>query len=406
MTTMTTDLDARVAAFVAEAYDRAPGVRRWFEAAGLTPAAVQGAADLDKIPVLTKDRMVELQAAEPPFGGFLAVPLAEVKRLFLSPGPLYEPHASETVLFDTAAPLMQLAGLGRGSIVLNALSYHLVPAGMLIDLMLQHVGAIVVPVGVGNADLQVKMMLDLGVNGYVGSASWLMTLLQKAEEMQIPRTALALRQALLTAEPLAGRVRASLVNDYGLTVTNAYSTAELGFLAYDQTGAMSMRLLDGPIIQIVDRDSGAAVGPGEAGEVVVTNFNPTYPLIRFGTGDLAMNLDPAPGVSRQSERAITLVGRVGDAVKVRGMFLHPNQVAFALGRFPIAAHQAVVRRPGVRDELTLRLVLSDPQADSAALTEPLRAAFKQVCRVSVDAFEFVAELAANAPKIVDERRWD
>ena len=140
--------------------------------------------------------------------------------------------------------------------------------------------------------------------------------------------------------------------------------------------------------------------------MVVTNFNPTYPLIRFGTGDLAMNLDPAPGVSRQSERAITLVGRVGDAVKVRGMFLHPNQVTFALGRFPIAAHQVVVRRPGVRDELTLRLVLSDPQADSAALTEPLSAAFKQVCRVSVDAFEFVAELAANAPKIVDERRWD
>lgn len=403
---MTSDLDARVASFVADAYDRAPGVRRWFEEAGLSPAAVQGVADLDKIPVLTKDRMVELQATDPPFGGFLAVALGEVRHLFFSPGPLYEPHAGETALLDTAEPLLQLAGFGRGSIVLNALSYHLVPAGLLLDMMLQRVGAIVVPVGVGNADLQVKMMLDLGVSGYVGTASWLMTLLQKAEEMKVPRAALALRQALLTAEPLAGRVRASLVNDYGLTVTNAYSTAELGFLAYDQTGAMSMRLLDGPIIQIVDRDSGAAVGPGEAGEVVVTNFNPTYPLIRFGTGDLAMNLDPAPGVSRQSERAITLVGRVGDAVKVRGMFLHPNQVAFALGRFPIAAHQVVVRRPGVRDELTLRLVLSDPQADSAALTEPLSAAFKQVCRVSVDAFEFVAELAANAPKIVDERRWD
>ena len=403
---MTSDLDARVASFVADAYDRAPGVRRWFEEAGLSPAAVQGVADLDKIPVLTKDRMVELQATDPPFGGFLAVALGEVRHLFFSPGPLYEPHAGETALLDTAEPLLQLAGFGRGSIVLNALSYHLVPAGLLLDMMLQRVGAIVVPVGVGNADLQVKMMLDLGVSGYVGTASWLMTLLQKAEEMKVPRAALALRQALLTAEPLAGRVRASLVNDYGLTVTNAYSTAELGFLAYDQTGAMSMRLLDGPIIQIVDRDSGAAVGPGEAGEVVVTNFNPTYPLIRFGTGDLAMNLDPAPGVSRQSERAITLVGRVGDAVKVRGMFLHPNQVTFALGRFPIAAHQVVVRRPGVRDELTLRLVLSDPQADSAALTEPLSAAFKQVCRVSVDAFEFVAELAANAPKIVDERRWD
>ncbi len=403
---MTTELDARVAVFIAEAYRRAPGVHRWFDAAGLTPADIQSVNDLGKIPVLTKDRMVELQAADPPFGGFLAAPLTAVTHIFYSPGPLYEAHAGESALLDAAEPLFRLAGFTPGSVVLNALSYHLVPAGLLIDMMLRRVGAVVAPVGVGNADLQVKIMLDFGASGYVGTASWLMTLLQKAEQMNIARQALPLRHALLTAEPLAARVRTALVEDYGLTVTNAYSTAELGFLAYDQRGEMALRLLEGPIIQIVDRDTGRLVGPGEAGEVVVTSFNPTYPLIRFGTGDLAMNIDPAPGASRQSERAIMLVGRVGDAVKVRGMFLHPNQVAFALSRFPITAYQAVVRRPGLRDELLLRLALTDPQADAAVFIESLGAAFKQVCRVGIDAWEVVSALPPDAPRLVDERRWD
>lgn len=404
---MTTDINARLASFVATAYERAPGVRRWFEAAGLTPADIQGVNDLDKVPVLTKDRMVELQAADPPFGGFLTVPVTDVSHLFSSPGPLYEPHADEGTLLETAAPLFRLAGFGPDSVVLNALSYHLVPAGLMVDTVLRQVGATVIPVGVGNADLQVKMMVDFAVTGYVGTASWLMTLLKKAEEeINVPRGAIPLRHALVTAEPLAASVRATLVNAYGLTVTNAYATAELGFLAYDQQGEMAMRLLEGPIIQVVDRDTGKRVAAGDVGEVVVTTFNPTYPLIRFGTGDLAVNVDPAPGRSSQGERAIILVGRVGDAVKVRGMFVHPNQITFALSRFPVAGYQAIVRRPELRDELTLRLVLSDPTTDREALVASLRPTFKQVCRVNVDRVEFVETIPPDAPKIVDERRWD
>jgi phenylacetate-CoA ligase len=240
----------------------------------------------------------------------------------------------------------------------------------------------------------------LGVTAYMGTPSWLVSLLKKAEEMGVGRAAIKLRSAFVTAEPLAPSDRAALVNDYGLTVVNAYATGELGVLAYDLEGNPALHLVAEPIIQLVDRDTGAAVGPGEAGEIVVTNLNDTYPLIRFGTGDLALSLDPAPGASRQDERMIRLVGRVGDAVKVRGMFVHPNQMRAALAPLGVMQWQAIVRRPGARDELTLRIAGPVSVENTAVLS-----AVRDLCRVQVDHFEQVESLGDQAGKIVDERVW-
>jgi phenylacetate-CoA ligase len=271
-------------------------------------------------------------------------------------------------------------------------------------------GATIIPAGVGNAELQVKMMLDLKVSGYVGTPSWLMALIQKAEESGLDfRKAFALKKTLLSAEPLPPALRQTLVEKYGLQIANAYGTAELGFLAYNLEGGLAMRLLETSIVQVVNPESGESVGAGETGEVVVTTFNETYPLIRLGTGDLAMNVDPAPGQSRQGERAIILVGRVGDAVKVRGMFLHPNQLRFAVGGVAGAAKfQAVVTRPENRDDFALRIVLSDESADRQALTETLSQAIQSTCRVKVDRVEFVSaqEVGDNAGVILDQRTWE
>ncbi len=168
-----------------------------------------------------------------------------------------------------------------------------------------------------------------------------------------------------------------------------------------------MRLLPEPLIQVVNPDSGQLVGPGETGEVVVTNSNRLYPLIRFGTGDLAMNVDPRPGESAQEERAIILVGRRGEAVKVRGMFLHPNQLRFAAAQVPgVRALQAVITRPdGMRDHLALRVEVVEG-ADEAALVEGLKAAVQGVCRVRVDEVGVLMEgLPGDAAQIVDERAW-
>ena len=293
-------------------------------------------------------------------------------------------------------------GFGAGDIILNSLSYHLVPAGYLFDGAFARLGATVIPAGTGPADLQLQMARDLAATGFVGTPSFLLSLMQKAEEQGI---SLSLRRAVTTAEPLPPVLRQTLVGSYGLEVINTYATAELGVLAVNSGEGMAMRLLPEPLIQVVDPDSGALVGPGETGEVVVTNTNRFYPLIRFGTGDLAMNVDPRPGESRQEERAIILVGRRGEAIKVRGMFLHPNQLRFAAAQVPgVRATQAVITRPdGARDHLALRVEMVEG-ADEAAVVQGLKAAVQGVCRVRVDEVGF-EEVAAEQPVVVDERVW-
>ncbi len=395
---------------VQHAYAHAPAVRSILDNVGVSPDDIQSLADLDKIPVTSKDRLVELQAADPPFGGFLTVPANTLDHVFFSPGPLYEPSAGESAVMDTIRDMFAIAGIAAGDVVINTFGYHLIPTGLALDQVLTEIGATVIPAGVGNADLQLKMMLDLGVTGYLGTPSWLMALIEKAEERGLDfRKQFSLRKVLVSAEPLPPALRQAFVEKYGLTVANAYGTAELGFLAYNTEGGLAMRLLANPIIQVVNPDTGRSAGPGETGEVVVTTFNETYPLIRLGTGDLAVNLDPAPGQSQQEERSIILVGRVGDAVKVRGMFVHPNQLRFAFGQVAgIARAQAVVTRYENRDELTLRVVLSDESVDREVLTNQLGAAVQSACRVKVDRVEFAAGDAVDegAGTILDERSWE
>ena len=404
------DVNERLRHVIQHAYTNAPAVKEIMDQAGVSLNDIQTVADLDRIPVTSKDRLVELQTANPPFGGFLAVPLNTLQHVFFSPGPLYDPSADETAVIDTARDVLAIAGFAAGDVVINAFSYHLIPTGLVVDQILAQTGVTVIPAGVGNAELQLKMMLDLGVTGYIGTPSWLMALIEEAEEKGLDfRGRFSLRKALVSAEPLPPPLRQTFVEKYGLSVTNVYGTAELGSLAYNTEGGLPMRLLKTPIIQIVNPETGQAVGPGETGEVVVTTFNETYPLIRLGTGDLAVNLDPAPAESRQEERSIILVGRVGDAVKVRGMFVHPNQLGFAVSQVAgIARVQAVVNRPENRDELMLRVVLADEAADREQVATALGEAVRSACRVRADHIEFVPAdiIAEDARLILDERTWE
>jgi phenylacetate-CoA ligase len=402
------NVDQLLRTAVQAAYANAPAVRARFDALGLTPDDVQSVADLDKLPVLTKDEMVALQQSNPPFGGNLGAPLTEISRIFFSPGPLYEPGpGDDDPLWDVATAALRRGGFGPGDIILNSLSYHLTPAGFLFEEAFVRVGATVIPGGVGNSDLQLQMLRDLGATGYVGTPSFLMSLIQKAEAAGLDfKQDFKLRKALTTAEPLPPSLRQTLVDTYGIAVTNAYGTAEFGILATSTDGGMAMQLLPAPIVQVVNPDSGVGVGPGETGEMVVTNFSRVYPLLRFGTGDMAMNIDPNPGQSRQEERAIILVGRRGEAVKVRGMFLHPNQLRFAAGQVPgVQAMQAVITRPELRDHFALRVVLQ-AGAEETAVAAQIQQAVQGLCRVRVDAVTFVDSLPPDAPPVHDIRTWD
>lgn len=407
---MTTSLEEKLRGIIQHAYDHTQAVKAIFDQAGLIPDDVQALENLDKVPVTSKDHLVELQHAEPPFGGFLAVPVEKLQHVFFSPGPLYEPHAGESAVMDTIKEMFGVAGFGSGDVVINTFGYHLIPTGLAVDKVLTEVGATVIPAGVGNADLQVKMMLDLKATAYIGTPSWLMALIQKTEEMGLDfAKAFSLKKALVSAEPLPPQMRQAFVEKYGLEVTNAYGTAELGFLAYNTEGGLAMRLLESSIVQVVNPETGASVGAGESGEVVVTTFNETYPLIRLGTGDLAMNVDPAPGKSSQGERSIILVGRVGDAVKVRGMFVHPNQLRFSIGQVPgVKGFQALVTRLENRDEFTLYVVLADEAIDQQEMAGTLSNAIQSACRVKVDQIKFVSseKISEESGAILDQRTWE
>ena len=236
-----------------------------------------------------------------------------------------------------------------------------------------------------------------------------MKLIKKAEEMGMDWDDFKLSKAMVTAEPLPASLRQELEETYGVKVGNAYATAELGFLAINTTGGLPLTLLPAPIIQVVAPDTGKQVGPGEAGEVVITNFNKAYPLIRFGTGDMAIFNDPAPGQSRQEERSITLVGRSGEAVKVRGMFVHPNQLRFAVGQaLAFRAVQGVITRPELRDAFVIKIVPQEPPADATATIAQIKEQVRQVCRVRVDEVQFVAPdaIPEGSPIMLDQRSWD
>lgn len=403
-------VDQKLIDAVKAAYDNAPAVKARFDALGITPGDIGGVADLEKIPVLPKDDLVALQQADPPFGGMLGLPLEQVTHICFSPGPLYEPLPDEDdSAWEVARLSLQHAGFAAGDVVLNSLSYHLVPAGLLFDRALSRLGCTVVPGGTGNSDLQLKMMKDLSCTGYVGTPSFLMSLINKAGEAGLDFSeAFSLRNVIVTAEPLPPSLRQTFAEEYGLSVANAYGTAEFGLLGLNMGEGMAMQLLPEPVVEVADPDTGKRVGAGETGEVVATNFSRAYPLIRIGTGDMAMNVDPNPGSSKQEERAIILVGRSGDAVKVRGLFVHPNQLRFAAGQIPaVKGIQGVVSRPELKDQFSLRVEVAEG-VDQAALSEQLMGAVRNLCRVRVDSVEFVSSgtIQEGDPGMLDERSWE
>lgn len=392
MTTPLEDLIAHLAA-------HAPAFAGRLREAGLTPADLRRPEDLRRLPVLRKDDLADLQAADPPFGGLLAVPLTALRRIFQSPGPIYEPEPDRPDPWRWA-PALRAAGFGPGDVVLNAFSYHLTPAGAMFEEGLRAVGCTVIPGGVGNREQQVQAMAALGVNGYVGLPSYLKALLDKADEMGLT---LRVEKAFVTAEPLPPSLRAELRARGVQVVRQGYGTAECGNLGYECEQEDGWHIPEDAIVEVCDINTGQPLPPGEVGEVVVTLLHREYALVRFGTGDLsALNAEPCP-CGRPTPRLVGWLGRVGDAVKVRGMFLHPRQLRQFMARFPeVQAWQAVVTRHEHRDELTLRVVAPQAGADLAQrLADQARDALKFRLQV-----EIVEALPPDAPPILDERTWE
>ena len=401
-----TDINQGIRELVQHAYDNAPAIRAQMDEAGAAPADIQGADDLAKIPVMNKDALVAIHQARPPFGGFLTIDPDDLPRIYISPGPIYDPQPPPEEPEALLAPFQHI-GIGRGDRVLNTFMYHLTPAGILLDEAIRACGATVIPTGPGNTELQIMMMMALGATGFVGQPSYLMTLLDKAAEMGMGAGAVPLKKALFSAEPYQPSQQARFEGEYGMKTTSAYGTADLGFIGYTRAGLAGFCIMPSIYLQVCDPETGAPLPAGETGEIVATTLNKSYPLIRFGTGDLGA-LAPQPAPPCEGQQLLGLFGRSGDAIKVRGMFLHPNQLSAAAMHFPEIKHiQVVITRPANRDVVTVNVELNEG-ADGAGLAERLGALAQQAVRLRIDAVNIVAagDIDPSGRQIVDERDWD
>lgn len=398
--------DERIRELIAHAYAKAPAIKTLLDEAGVSPADIQSAADLTRLPVTSKDRLVEIHAANPPFGGFLAVDPDDLPRIYISPGPIYDPQPINPDSAEGTLAVFKYVGFGRGDRVLNTFMYHLTPAGLLLDEGLRACGATVIPSGPGNTELQIKMMMDLHASGFVGQPSYLMSLLDTVEKMGIPKEAVPLKKALFSAEPYTPAQKARFEGEYGMKTTSAYGTADLGFVGYTRDGVQGFCVVDSLYIEIVDTETGQTVAPGETGEIVVTTFNKGYPLVRFGTGDLgALAPQPAEGCSQQ---LLGLFGRSGEAIKVRGMFLHPNQLLGAKMQFPQIKHmQAIITRPENKDHVRVLVELNEG-AEAGDLAEKLQQLAQAAIRLRIDEVEIVTPgvIKPGERTVQDKREWN
>jgi len=396
-----------LAATVAHMYRHAPAVKKLLDNAGVKPDDIKTTADLAKLPVTRKTDLVEMQMQDPPYGDVNAVPLPDIGRVFISPGPIYEIQPPEIKWF---ARSFWAAGFRRGDVVINTFTYHMSPAGILFHEAIRDCGATVVVAGTGNTDLQIQIMRDLKVTGFVGTPSFLNTVITRAKEQGLDiKRDLSIKRAWFTGEMLAPSLRQVFEGEYGIDTYQAYAVTEPGgALAYECREKQGMHLMDEYVTEIIDPETGKPLAPGEVGEIVVTPVhNKTWGLIRFGTGDLSSLItEPCP-CGRTAARITGIVGRAGDAVKVRGMFVVARQAEQSiLGTGQVAAYQLVVGRREHRDEMTLKVQLKDAGIDKEKLADELGKVFQDACRIKLDGIEFVAAIGEGKPGIVDERKWE
>ncbi|GAW92673.1 phenylacetate--CoA ligase family protein [Calderihabitans maritimus] len=393
--------------FIRYAWERAPAVRAQLNSVGMTPEDFKNLDDLVKIPVLPKKKLMELQRDHPPFGGWNAVSVGEMQRIFTSPGPIYDPQGAGED-FWRWAPALREAGFGPGDLVLNTFSYHLTPAGFMFDSALRSLECVVIPAGVGNVEIQVEMMKSLGATGFTGVPSFLMALIKKAEEKGYQfREEFNLRKAFVTAEKLPETMRTHLAQDYGIEVFQGYGTADAGCIAYECTERKGMHVGKEVVVEIVNPDTGDPVPPGETGEVVVTLLNKTYPLVRFGTGDLASLLTGSCPCGKETPRLSGIFGRVDEAVKVRGLFVHAQQIKKIFDDFPeIKRYQGRVNRSGYRDELELWVEPAQTDTFNSGLVARIKDRAREILRLRVLVRQVAPGTIKEESVLIDRRKWD
>lgn len=381
---------------IADAKLRAPGMARHLE--GVEPESVADRAALAALPVLRKSALMDMQAADPPFGGLTTRPAAEFTWAFQSPGPIYEPGMDAPDWWRFARAL-RAVGIGAGDIVHNSFAHHLTPAGHMLESGARALGCTVIPGGVGNTEAQAAAASDLGATAWVGTPDFLKTMLEKADELG---KRFAVRAALVSGGPLFPSLR-RFYADRGIVCLQCYGTADLGAIAYETLGAdgpnPGMVVDEGAIVEIVRPGTGDPAPAGEVGEVLVTALNADYPLIRFATGDLSAVLEGRSPCGRTNMRINGWMGRADQTVKVRGMFVRPEQIADVARRLGLARARLTVDRKDEADVMHLAY-------EGAAEPEAVEAVMRDILKLRGTAARMDAPPPNDGKVIDDARKFD
>jgi phenylacetate-CoA ligase len=385
---------------IAHAKQNAPFFATWLK--DVDPASVVSRAALAKLPVLRKSMLGEVQKKDPPMGGLITVPIGKARHVFMSPGPIFEIDTDEPDYFR-GARAMYAAGFRPGDVIYNTFSYHLTPAGLMMESALRALGCAVVPGGVGNTELQLDAIAAIGPKGYVGTPSFLKILIEKAKELG--KDISSIKHAFVGAEALPPSLRQMFVSA-GMSCQQSYGTADLGTIAYESEAPdgsiLGMTIDEGVIVEIVRPGTGDPVPEGDVGEVVVTTFNKTYPLIRFGTGDMSAVLAGPIPCGRTNMRIKGWMGRADQRTKVRGMFVDPEQIAEISKKHPgLGRLRLVIDWVNQADVMTLMVEAPTPSPD---LEKAMEGTIRTVCKVG-GKIEFAAPGSLpNDGKVIDDVR--
>jgi phenylacetate-CoA ligase len=394
-------LMARLPGLIEHAQRDAPGWAR--RLAGVDPRAVSSRKALAALPVLRKGDLKDLQHADPPFGGLTTVAPGRLGRLFMSPGPIFDPEGARPDPWRVARALWA-AGIRPGHVVQNCFGYHLTPGAWMLDGGARQLGCAVIPAGIGQTEQQIDVIRTLRPDAYCGTPSFLRIIVEKARELGLDIS--NLKRALVAAEALPPSLRAWFVDQGIGTVLQWYGTADLGLVAYESPALEGMILDEELILEIVRPGTGEPVADGEVGEVVVTSFNADYPMIRFGTGDLSAVLAGTSPCGRTNVRIRGWLGRADQTTKVRGMFVHPGQVAEIARRHPeVSRARLVVTGEMANDAMTLmcEVPTGTPESLAARIAETVR----EVTKLRGDVDLVAAGTLPNDGKVIeDARKYD
>jgi phenylacetate-CoA ligase len=385
---------------IAQAQRHSPAFARILQ--GIDAASITSREALASLPLTRKEELIALQRQNPPFGGLTAVAIGELARVFQSPGPIYDPEGRRADYWRFARALFA-TGFRQGELIHNTFSYHFTPAGSMLESGAHALGCAIFPAGVGQTELQVTAIHNLKPQGYVGTPSFLKIILDKATEMKADVA--SLKKALVTAEALPPSLRREFL-ERGISVLQAYATADLGMIAYETPALDGMVVDEEVIIEIVRPGTGDPVPEGEVGEVVVTTLNPEYPLIRLATGDLSAVL---PGLSlcgRTNMRIKGWLGRADQTTKVKGMFVHPSQVAEVLRRHPqILKGRLMVDQREHQDVMTLHCEVGNHT--DAALEKAIVTSIREICKLRGAVVFAAPGSLPNDGKVIDDiRKYD